>query len=352
MKVILFGAGNVGKAIVKDLAEEVEMHIADVDEVKLSYLEGHGDTHLIDVSQKDKVREFISDFDLVISSVPGKFGYELLEQSVEAGVDAVDVSFMPEDPFSLDNGARKKGVSLVVDAGFGPGISNVFVGRLSELMDMEECFIRICGLPENPEPPLYYTSTWSPVDLIEEYTRPARQVHNGQIVELDPLEEINKVNICGLELEEFYSDGLRTLLKTIEVDRLEETTLRWPGHLDKMKVLRDLGFFDEEHLQSTLEVLLPLMHIPGKDFSLLKVEAIGTTGEKMEYTLWDTAKDGLSSMARTTGFTTALIARYVLEGRFEPGVVPPELVGRKPELYDRFIDGLMSRGIEIKECTK
>ncbi len=351
-KIMILGAGNIGKAVAYDLREEYEVHVGDLNVKALEEIEDFAQGVILDVSDKDHLVDVLGDFDLVVGTLPSRFGFASVEAAIEAGVDMVDISFMPEDPLELDEKAGDAGVTVVVDAGFGPGMSNVFMGRIDEELDrIENCIIRLGGLPVHPEPPLYYKVTWSPYDLIEEYTRDARVIREGEEVVLDPFEEIRPFKIRGMKLEEFYSDGLRTLLDTIDAETMEETTLRWPGHIEKIKVLRELGFFDEENLDSTLKVILPLMKFDSPDISILDVEAEGKAGDekrRYHYFLYDEATDGFTSMSRCTGFTGAVMARIVSEKSLESGIVPPEELGRDKILHDRMIEELKSRNISIQ----
>ncbi len=147
------------------------------------------------------------------------------------------------------------------------------------------------------------------------------------------------------------SDGLRSLLESVKAGRLEEWTLRWPGHLEKMRVLRELGFFGSEHVDKTLEVITPpLMTYDSPDFSIMEVKGKGGTGREereIGYLLYDEERDGFTSMARVTGFTAAAIARIVAEGgRCIYGVIPPEIFGMRIDTYGGEIiqGGLSDRG--------
>lgn len=349
MDILVLGAGNVGEAIAYDLHEDFEVHAGDVDEDKLKNIEKYAETEIIDASADRELKERMKDFDLIICSLPGRFGFRTVKKAIEAGVDIVDVSFMPEDPLQLNDEARRNDVTAVVDAGFGPGISNVLMGRIAEeLSGIKDCKIRIGGLPKKKVPPLYYKLTWSPYDLIEEYIRDARVIRDGKIVSLDPFEEISGVELAGHSFEEFYSDGLRTLLHTIDAGDMEETTLRWEGHLDKIKVLRELGFFEEEKLEDTLDVISHHMDYESEDFSMMDIRANDGEGEQMRYHFYDEADDMFSSMSRSTGFATATMARLIIDEETRDGVIPPEEFGRVEERYDLIIDRMRSKGIQIE----
>ena len=352
MDILLLGAGNVGKAIAYDLSVDYDVMAADVDKENLKEIGRFTDTMKIDATDHELLVCTMKDYDLVIGALPGKFGYQTVEAAIEAGTDIVDVSFMPENPMDLNSKAIENDVTVIVDAGFGPGMSNVFMGKIAYLMDdIDYAIIRLGGLPIEPQPPLFYKVTWSPTDLIEEYTREARMKRKEEIVYLDPLEVINEVSIKDFEFEEFYSDGLRTLLDTIDAETLEETTLRWKGHLEKIKVLRELGFFENENVKKTLGVITPHMKYESKDFSIMDVHAEGTIyGDKREinYYFYDEADELFSSMSRCTGFTTATMTRLLIEKEIESGVIPPEKLGMKEEYYDFIVERIKQKGITIE----
>lgn len=353
MKVLVLGAGNVGRAIAYDLAREgFDVHVGDKSMKNLGEVEEFAIPMRIDASNFDGLAEAMKGFELVVGALPGRFGYRSVRAAIKAGVDMVDVSFMPENPLELRDEAERAGVTVIFDAGFAPGLSNILMGRIWQEMDeLKEGYIYVGGLPKEPRPPLYYRITWSPYDLIEEYTRPARVIREGRVTAVDPFEEVRSVAVGEFELEAIISDGLRSLLENVKARKLEEWTLRWPGHLEKMRVLRELGFFRPENLEKTLEVIAPLMSYESPDFSIMQVTGKGITdGEEREigYLLYDEEKDGFTSMARVTGFTAAIIARIVAERSCISGVIPPEMLGMRSDTYERIMSELEERGIKIQ----
>jgi len=352
MKVLVLGAGNVGRAIAWDLRDEFDVHVGDISEERLKAVSEFATPLKVDASNFDGLTEVMRDFELVVGALPGRFGYSSVKAAINAGVDMVDVSFMRENPLELADDAEAAQVTVIFDVGFAPGLSHILMGRIwNELDDMDEGYIYVGGLPEEPRPPLYYRITWSPKDLIEEYTRPARLIRGGEVTSVDPLSEIKTVELRGSTFEAFPSDGLRSLLESVRAERLEEWTLRWPGHLEKMKVLRELGFFSDEHLEGTLRVITPLMTYECPDFSIMQVFGRGKLdGEPKEigYLLRDEERDGFTSMARVTGFTASAVARLVAEKSCIFGVIPPEILGMRIDTFTRIAGELEERGITLE----
>lgn len=158
-----------------------------------------------DLTQDEEIDRVVKDADLVIGAVPGEMGFRTVERVVTAGRSIVDISFFPEDPFLLDHLAKSKGVTVVVDAGVAPGLSNLQFGHFESTFDRVDrmaCFVG--GLPESPTTPWNYRAPFSPVDVIEEHTRPVRLRRDGKTMVLPALSEPDYVEFSGVgRLEAF-----------------------------------------------------------------------------------------------------------------------------------------------------
>jgi saccharopine dehydrogenase-like NADP-dependent oxidoreductase len=188
MKVLVLGAGLVGGPMAIDLAndEKFEITVADISGQALQQLSGANpkiETVKTDLADEDVLKDLALDHDLVLSAVPGFMGFHTLQAVIEAGRNVVDIAFFPENPFDLDSLAKENNVTAIVDCGVAPGMSSVLIGHVDQLLDStERALIYVGGLPEVREWPFEYKAVFSPIDVIEEYTRPARYVENGQLV--------------------------------------------------------------------------------------------------------------------------------------------------------------------------
>ena len=376
-RVVVLGAGRVGSLIAADLASDAgfDVTLADFAEDALGRAAASADLATVraDLSSGAEVERVVADADAVVGAVPGRIGLGVLGAAVRAGKPVADISFTPEDPGVLDAEARRRGVPVVVDIGVAPGLSNLLVGRaVAELETTSSVRILVGGLPERRVWPWEYRSVFSPTDVIEEYTRPARIRAGGVEVVRSPLSERELVDLPGVgTLEAFLTDGLRTLLRTIDAPNLIEKTLRWPGHAEKMAALRDSGFFDDGEIdvggvrvapRAMTEHLLFRSWEPAAgdtEFTVLRVEVEGRRAAKGVRITWDLldrtdGETGATSMSRTTGFPCALVARMLAERTWaEPGVHPPEILGRDARVTAAILEGLSSRGVRVtrSECT-
>ncbi len=375
-RIVVLGAGLVGGPMAVDLAEdrEFEVNVADINATLLERLKERNGlrTLLRDLSQPEAVRDLAKAHDLVLSAVPGFLGFNTLKAVIEAGRSVVDIAFSPEDPFTLDELARRNEVTALVDCGVAPGMSNVLAAHAASCLDdVRDVSIYVGGLPEVREWPYEYKAVFSPVDVIEEYVRPSRQLQNGALVVRPALSDPELLDFPGLgTLEAFNTDGLRTLLKTISAPNMNEKTLRYPGHIAKMAVLRETGFFSRAEIEVngmrvrpldlTAKLLFPKWKMNGgdRDITVMKVIVEGRkAGEAKRYTydLLDRfdASTGTHSMARTTGYTATMAVRMLAQGFYSRrGIVAPEFVGRHPDCVRFLLDGLRERGVIYRESVE
>jgi len=369
MKIIVLGGGLVGGVIAKDLAKDggFEVTVADISQDALQRLQKQAPirTQAADLSKTGLIRELVSGFDMVVGAVPGFLGLSMARQVIEAGKDLVDISFAPEDYTVLDGLAREKGVTALVDCGVAPGMSNILVSYLARRLDeAESAEILVGGLPQVRHWPYEYKIVFSAIDVIEEYTRPVRLVENGKVVEKPALTDLELIDFPGIgTLEAFNTDGLRSLINTMHIPNMKERTLRFPGHAEKMRMLRETGFFGQDPVEIkgtavrpidlTAKLLFPMWKLKEgeKDFTVMRVEVKGRKdGSKtsLSYDLVDyfDEETGTTSMARCTGFTCAVMAGMVAMGEFRhPGVCPPEYVGQAPEVFRKLLSELEKRGV-------
>ena len=371
--VIVLGAGRVGAAIVRDLAADpaLEVAAADVSPAALRRLEarvdGDLDTLAIDLGDPPALARALSGRDLAIGAVPGPMGFDTLARVLDHGIDVVDISFFEEDPFQLREDALRGDRVAVVDAGVAPGLSNLILGHWEHrLRSVRRFECLVGGIPAEPAFPWEYKAPFSPIDVIAEYTRPARLRRQGETVTLPALSEVETVEVAGVgTLEAFNTDGLRTLLRTSQVPEMVEKTLRWPGHADRVRLLRETGFFSAEPVDVGGTEIAPLAvsarllfdawaYDPDEaDLTVMRVVVAGEDDEgpvRHVYRLVDRhdPESDTSSMARTTGYTATGLARFVLAGRYrEPGISPPELVGAVDGALDFVLEHLRDRGVTV-----
>ncbi len=359
----------VGSAMAHDLAKQHQVTVADRDHHTLSKLEAVDNitTRQADLSDPQQIQQVLEGADFAVGAVPGFMGYKTLKTIIEYGTDVVDISFFPEDAFGLDELAKERNVTAIVDCGVAPGMSNLLLGHHSTSMHIEnfECYVG--GLPANPKAPFNYKAPFSPADVIEEYVRTARLVENSKTVERPALSEVVTMNFAEVGiLESFNSDGLRSLIKTMDIPNMKEKTLRYPGHAELMRVFRETGLFSEEPVALKSQQVIPLeltsrllfehwkLKEDEHEFTVMKILIEGTAhGQKksIQYNLLDRFDEATqtSSMARTTGYTCTAAIDLLVKGKFKrKGICPPEYVGMEEGCTEAILSYLQERGIEYK----
>lgn len=365
-KVVVLGAGLVGKAMAIDLAANFEVTSVDLNPEALKELEKQGiKTMKADLSDLDQLASLIKSFDLVVGAVPGFMGLQTARTVIEAGKNMVDISFFPEDPFQLDDLAKKNNVTIVTDCGVAPGMGNIILGYHNKRMKITNYECLVGGLPAVREWPYEYKAVFSPIDVIQEYIRPARYVQNGETVIREALSDTELVHFPGVgTLESWNSDGLRSLIQTMpDIPNMIEKTLRYPGCVEYLRVLRETGFFSYEEIEVngmkvrpvdvTAKLLFPKWKLkPGEEeFTVMRIRIAGDENgmhKKYEYNLLDRTdkKTSTLSMARTTGYTCTAAVNLVMDNKFtRKGICPPEYLGEDESDFRFVVDYLAKRGV-------
>ena len=355
-KIIVLGAGLVGGVMAEDLSKNHQVTSVDISQKNLDKLKSNNIKKIcLDISKSKSLKNVIKDFDIVIGAVPGFMGYKMMQDVIEAKKNIVDISFYPEDPFGLDELAKKNNVVAVMDCGVAPGMGNVIFGHHDRSMKISDYECLVGGLPVKREWPYEYQAVFSPIDVIEEYIRPARYIQNKKLIIKEALSETELIEFEEIgTLESWNSDGLRSLIKTMpHVPNMIEKTLRYPGCVEYLKVLRASGFFSYEEIEVngtkikpidlTSKLLFPKWEMKDgdKDFTIMRIIIKGEENGnqvKYQYNLLDRYEDNTISMARTTGFTCTAVANLVLDKKYKKtGISPPEYLGEHFEFIRNYL---------------
>ncbi|MFT5723681.1 MAG: lysine 6-dehydrogenase [Bacteroidia bacterium] len=362
--IIVLGAGMVGSAMALDVVKSHHVTLTDIDVSALQRVQKRSPellTKQLNVSDIQLLKAVIEPFDVVICAVPGYLGFNTLKAIIEAGKDVVDISFFPENALELDALAKQYGATAIVDCGVAPGMGNIILGYHNEQMKLSNFECLVGGLPKVKKWPFKYKAPFSPMDVIEEYTRPARYVENGQLIVREPLTDCEFVDFEQIgTLESFNSDGLRSIIHTMpHIPNMKEKTLRYPGHVEYIKVLKETGFFGTDPIKVNGKEVTPLeftskllfkdwkLDAEEEELTVMRITLKGenSTNEKVEirYDLYDEydVSTKTSSMARCTGYTATAAVELILKGLFtDKGVFPPELVGKHPACFDHVLNYL------------
>lgn len=372
-RILVLGAGMVGSAMALDLAARHHVIATDRDAAVLTRLEGRSNPHtqVLDATDAAAVTAAVADVDLVVNAVPGFLGFQVLRTLIEAGKPIADISFFPEEALDLDALAKERGVVVVTDIGVAPGLDNLILGHHDARMQVKRFECLVGGLPKHPVGPWNYKAPFSPADVIEEYLRPARLFEGGQVVVKEALSEPEPIEFEGVGvLEAFNTDGLRSLLRTMpHIPDMREKTLRYPGHRDLALSLRESGFLSEEAVQVDGVMVKPhaltsavlfdqwKLQPEEEELTVMRVTVEGEESGKAVRHVWQLhdafdPATGISSMARTTGYTCTGMAEQILAGAWAvPGVSPGEIVGREEAVFQGVLKYLEERGVHPRQET-
>ncbi len=379
MKFVVLGAGLQGSACAYDLLQHTgaeRVRVADQRTHDLPpFLERfRGDPRLdlvtLDAQDADAVRRALQGADACMNALPYYFNLDITRLAIDAGAHYCDLGGNTEIVFEqleLDERARAAGVSAIPDCGLAPGMVNILAAAgIRELARTESVKIRVGGLPQEPQPPLGYKIVYSLEGVLDYYTTPSWIVRDGQRRQVEPLSEVEPIEFpqpVGT-LEAFHTaGGLSIMPWTFEgrVPQMEYKTLRYPGHAEKMRTIRDIGLLAQEPVDVAGASVAPrdlfiavvdpiLRNAPGDDLVALRVEVAGTTADGARRRIVSDLLDyhdpetGISAMERTTGFSLAITGQLQAAGEIDArGVCTPD----RCVPAERYVAELEKRGIRI-----
>lgn len=378
MRMLVLGAGLQGSACAFDLLQDKRVERVVVGDVRLDRIPAFlqkltDDSRLelrsVDARDPNALRAAMTGVDAVMNALPYYFNLEVSQLAVEAGIHCCDLggnTAIVFDQMKLDEAARARNISIVPDCGLAPGMVNILAEAGIKTFDqVNSVKLFVGGLPQQPEPPLNYQIVYSLEGVLDYYTTPSWVLDNGQPKQVDALSDLETVRFpepVGA-LEAFHTaGGLSTMASRYQgkVKTMVYKTLRYPGHADAMRTIRELGLLDLGPIDVKGKSVAPrdvfiacaepkLRKHQGKDLVALRVEVEGKKDGKFTTVTYDLldfydGENHVSAMERTTGYSLSITGMMQVERRVRgTGVLPPELA--MP--VDDYITELGRRGIKI-----
>jgi lysine 6-dehydrogenase len=375
---LILGAGKMGAVVARNLIESGPEHsvtIADrspdqLAQAALSVCDERLTTLTLEVAEGLPSEAALRDRDVVVGALPHRYSLPALAAAVRSGVHFVDlVGEWPDRRLECNAEAQARGITVLSGMGVAPGISNVCVGRAVESLDeTDSAAIYVGGIPRNPRPPLNYRVVFAIESVLEAYEREASIIEDGRLQVVPPLSGVEPIAFPAPfeALECFYTDGLGSLLHTMRgriTRELVEKTVRYPGHVQVIEVLKACGLFSREAVEvagrdvvprRVLERVLDAKLRLGdeQDVTLLRVVVSGRKGNEPATHVFEMVDHydpttSLTSMARTTGFPASIAAQMIADGTIdERGVLFPEDLF-SGELFEPLMDALAQSGIVV-----
>lgn len=380
----VLGAGRQGVSAAYDLAKFGEASEVILGDLDLSYAEKGANILnellgksivkpvMVDANDPEKLEEIMREATSVISCVPYDFNLQIMKAAINTKTNMCDLGGHTQTVLKQlehNEEAKKKEISVVPDCGMGPGMNiSLAVYAMSQLDKSKEVYIWDGGLPQDPKPPWNYELTFNIGGLTNEYYGSAYFLRDGKITEVPCFEGYEQLGFPPPlnKLEAFVtSGGLSTMPWTFEgkLDRLENKTLRYPGHHRQFKAFAELGLLELEPVQvGDVEViprdvfhklLEPKIVQPDiRDIAVIRVLCRGAhEGKKAEVTVelidkFDEATK-LTAMQRLTGWHASIVAILCAQNRIPKGVVSVENI-----LGDLIVTEARKRGFGIDEHLK
>ena len=381
IKILILGSGLMGPAAAYNGMSDPDVSqvvVCDVDrgqldrcQAKLADLDGSEklSTALLDLRDRAAAVALMSGFDAAVAALPSSMSLPAIQAALQAGTPLVDLTRpaaarLPE----LRREAEAAGGCIVLGCGVEPGLTEIVARYLARKLDrVDALHIKCGGIPEQPAPPLGYKIVFGGRRL------PLREgdgllVQDGQLKPVPRYSGVEPVTFPDVgECEAWHEGFMPWLLELPELTHLRigtQKTVRWPGYAAKVTVLKEMGLLSQEPVdvegvpmapKRLLDALLyPRVRLEERerDITVFRVEAVGEkAGRLRKYKVemvdrYDEAL-GFTSMARTTAFTGAIVARMIARGDVKAtGVLPPEQI-ITGSLFEQLVSELAAEGIRF-----
>lgn len=386
MKILVLGSGLMGPAAAFNALSDPEVSqvtLGDLSQQQLAQararLEGKSgseklQTVQIDLNDQAAASRSMADFDAILAALP-KAAIPLgIRAAAAAGKPLVDLSWPADDEIpGLKRQVEAAGTLTILGCGVEPGLTEIMARYLGEKMDrVEELHIKCGGIPEEPAPPLGYKIVFGGQQLpLREPD--ARVVEDGKLRAVPRYSGVESVWFPGVGECEAWHEGFMPWLLDLEcmrgLKRGTQMTVRWPGYAAKATVLKEMGLFSQTPIEvdgawvapkRLLDTLLyPHVRLNEgeRDLTLFRVEAIGQKeGMPRRYKIemvdrYDESL-GFTSMARTTAFTGAIVARMAARGDLKAWGwrTPEQLV--TGSLFERLVSELAAANVRFEMTTE
>jgi lysine 6-dehydrogenase len=379
MRMLVMGGGLQGSACAYDLLQNSEVEqvvLADLDTDRLApFLEPYRDDARlrrarVDARNADDVRAVMRDVDACMNALPYFFNLDITRLAIERGVHYCDLggnTAIVFEQMKLDPAARERDVSVIPDCGLAPGMVNILAAAGIDALDVPRAVrIRVGGLPREPQQPLNYQIVYSLQGVLDYYTTDSWVLRNGEPAQVDALSEVEPVDFdepVG-RLEAFHTaGGLSTMPWSYrgKLDTMEYKTLRYPGHADAIRTIRELGLLSLEPVDVNGQQVVPrelfiacaeprLRRPDSSDLVAVRVEAEGEKDGAHHVVVFNLLdfrdqQSGISAMERSTGFSLSITGQLQVRRRVRgTGVMTPDqAVPAEP-----YIEELAARGVCIE----
>lgn len=381
MKVVVLGAGLMGKEVARDLvaSESVEkVYLADLvvsaaEEFVATLNTNKVEVIELDATSSESLENVMSKGNVAINALFYEFNEAVAKAAMATGVHTVDlgghIGGITEHVLAMADEAKTAGVTIIPDLGVAPGMVNILAGYGATKLDkVESIKLYVGGIPTEPKPPLHYTHVFSLEGVFDHYTEPSKMIQEGKLTEVESLTGVEPIYFDEFGvLEAFYtSGGISTLYQTFpNVKTLEYKTIRYKGHVEKFKLLADLDFLSKDNavevngqevsvrdvVREALKKKLEL----GKKVDAVLLRAI-VSGEKSEeqvtyeyeMVVKKDLETGVTAMARATANTASVVAQMIGSGLIsERGVFAPESIVPG----GAYIEEMAKRGVVIRETS-
>jgi saccharopine dehydrogenase-like NADP-dependent oxidoreductase len=358
-KVVIVGAGGIGRAVALMLAdyyqEEIRIFLVDTNpkacdsakrfiEAGLAKPAIHLECLVIPGGEiNSDWKRILGQSQIILDCLPGTQAPRIAGLAKEYHLHYVNLTEYVRETNEIIALAQNADTAFVLQTGLAPGFINVLAHRL--YLDLfkefpvekaDSLMMRVGALPMNCKSPHYYGFTWSPVGVATEYLEDCVVIRNGFKTIVPALSSRENLIIDGIPFEADLTSGGAADLPDYFIGKLgslDYKTLRYPGHYDWIQIAASTIPQNRDKIAELQRIMLENIPMVEEDFVLIYSAA---QGRDKNNTLWLNEKSywinqvswgntHLKAIQATTAAPMAEVTRMLFEGNMRGPVFQSQL---------------------------
>ena len=386
-KVLIIGAGGVGRVVVFKCAQHPEVFgeimlasrtVSKCDQIADAVDKAYGvkiETAALDADDVSQTVALIKKFqpELVINVALPYQDLPIMDACLETGVNYMDTAnYEPRDEakfeyswqWAYQDRFKEKGIMALLGCGFDPGVTSIFTARAAKHHFDEIHYLDIvdCNAGDHGKA---FATNFNPEINIREITQKGKYWENGAWVETEPQEIWKDLSYPEIGVRRsylIYHEELESLVKNFPTIKRARFWMTFgQEYLTHLRVIQNIGMAGIEPVQFKgvdivpLEFLKAVLPAPEKlgenytGFTSIGCRIRGIKdGQEKTYYIWNNCshqdaykETGTQGVSYTTGVPAMIGARMILEGNWKgQGVFNVEEFNPDPFLDRLNQDGL------------
>ncbi|WP_128428690.1 saccharopine dehydrogenase family protein [Streptomyces cyaneus] len=264
LRLMVVGLGMMGRAAAAVAVAELplaHLHLVDVDQGRARAVADELARHGVPVTAGTSWQDGLGSCDVALLALHWPQTEQFLAETRHSGLGVVSITRPPVSPEPyVPEVVRERTGPAVLPVGLEPGLTEILLGHAVRGLDRVHAVETLCGgLTTQPPDGFPYRLLFGGTTL--PFTqRPAFALDSGRRRTLERFSAVRPASLPGLPSLESYHDGMVPWLcelPGLDGADVEQRSVRWPGFVSAVALLRAGGLLDEDDIEVAGTKLTP-----------------------------------------------------------------------------------------------